>query len=263
MKKTALITTLTLFSLPALSAPELKGSPQDLQSFLHPKTNIVTISDQAEETAYSDKAIITLVVTTENKRLSDAIASNTTLRNNITQSLIESGLSQQWIKNSKFSSSPQYGWFGSKPSSFEVVNRMAITIENEEHLQHIAMLSDQYEEVELSDTAFEHTKKEQFNEKVKAKALAKIIKQKEFYEQSLNVKLTPIGIRDFNLYRNATRGAQVLEENVIYAQKVAFDSSTSKNKEVSWTRQNTDSSFDELQYKANLSVDFKIEYTPK
>lgn len=256
MKRTLCVILLSLTSAYALSGPELKGSPQELRGFLHPADKVITIHGNAEEKAYSDKAVVSLVISTENKLLSQSMSSNSALRAKITASLIDSGIDPDAIKSSKFSSSPQYGWFGSKPSSYEVVNRMAISITQEEHLKEIAVVADTFEEVELSDTAFEHTQKDGFNEKVKAKALANVVKQKLFYEKSLGLKLTPIGIRDSNVRQRATSGAMVLEEVVVTAARQSKSSYSPKAKR---RNQEHDPSFDEVLYEANLSVEFKIE----
>lgn len=256
MEKRLLIGLLSLFSAAVYSAPELKGSPQDLKGFLYPNDKIVTISGEAEETAYSDKAIVSLVITTEDKLLSDAISRNGSLRKKIASSLVAAGISSDAINSSKFSSSPQYGWFGSKPSSFKVVNRMAISITTESHLTGIAVVADQSEEVELTDTAFEHTEKDKFNEKVKAKALENILKQKAYYEKALGVRLTPVGISDSNISQRGTQGAMVLEEIVLTAARREKDSYSSVGK---YRDQTQEPSFDEVKYEANMSVDFKIE----
>ena len=240
----------------ALAEPELKGSPNDLRGFLYPNDNIVSIQGYAEEKAYSDQAIISLVITTDSKLLSDAIAANGDLRASTSKQLIAAGIDATKINSSKFSSSPQYGWFKNKPSSYEVVNRMAVTINDSVHLQVIAKIADQSDNIELSDTAFEHSKKEQFNEQVKAKALDKILKQKTFYEETLGVTLTPIGIRDAHIQQGATRGALVLENIVvagITGERKAYTSSPRVR------QASNENSFDEVKYQANISVDFKIE----
>jgi uncharacterized protein len=256
MKKIILIATFTLLSTQALSAPELKGTPQELRGFLHPADKIVTINGQAEEKAYSDVAIVSLVVTTENKLLSNAISQNTSLRAKITQSLLASGVNKNSIKSSKFSSSPQYGWFSKKPTSFKIVNRMAITISDETHLKEIAIISDQYPEVDLSDTEFEHSAKDEYNQKVKAKALDKVLKQKTIYEKTLGLKLTAIGIRDSNIRLMATRGAMVLESVVASRSRQENDNFSSFAK---FKEQAPSTSFDEVKYTADITVDFKID----
>jgi uncharacterized protein len=256
MKQIILIAAFTLLSTQALSAPELKGTPQELRGFLHPADKVVTITGQAEEKAYSDVAIVSLVVTTEDKLQSNAISQNTLLRAKITQSLLASGINKSSIKSSKFSSSPQYGWFGKKPTSFKIVNRMAISITNEAHLKDIAVISDQFEEVDLSDTEFEHSAKDEYNQKVKAKALDKVLKQKAFYEKTLGLKLTAISIRDSNIHQMATRGARVLEGIVV---SKSLDDSDSYSSIGKFKEQAPSTSFDEIKYQADITVDFKIE----
>ena len=146
--------SILLFSVAVHAAPEIKGNPHELKSFLYPVDNVVTINGHADKKAYSDRAILTLVVTTESELLSRAVAENSDLRNKLGKQLTEAGIPAEAIKSSKFSSTPQYGWFGKKPSSYKVVNRMTITIDQEAQLKEVAAVSDKYKEVEFSDTAF-------------------------------------------------------------------------------------------------------------
>ena len=172
MKKLSLVLCL-LFPLTATAAPELKGNPEDLRGFLHPRDNIINISAEAEETAYSDQAMLNLVITTEEDKLSDSIKKNASLREQIRQTLISKAIPVNKINNSNFSSSSEYGWFGDEPDSYKVMNRIAIEINQEKQLQIIAELADQYEEAKFSATTFKHSKKEEYNQKVKQKALEK------------------------------------------------------------------------------------------
>lgn len=258
MKRIIITSLLLVCSTLAIAKPELKGNPDDLRKFLHPKDKVVSIFAESEETAYSDKAIISLVITTEDKLLSQSLSKNSALREQITKQLVKSGIEQESIKSSKFSTSPQYGWFGKKPSSYKVVNRMAISILEESQLQEIAVVADENSEVELSDTAFEHTKKEEIENKVKEKALSKVMKQKEFYEESLGIKLIPVGFRKGSQGHTATRGAMVLEEIVVTAQKRSSSLRDSSARITAYDS-GAESSFDEVQYEAGIYVDFKIE----
>jgi len=254
MKHLLLLITTLVFSSASLALPELKGTPQDLRDLLHPEEKIVTIRATAEETAYSDRAIVSLVVTTEEKQLANAIAANSTLRDQLGRALGSAGITREKIKNSKFSSSPQYSWLGKTPSSYKVINRVAVTIEDEDQLEAIARLADQNEEVALSDTTFEHTEKDQYNKKVKAEALAKVMAQKANYEQVLGIKLSPVGIRTAEIYQRATRGAMMLEEVVVTGVRKPEADYASQSEAVPATP-----SFDEVEYKADLFVDFKIK----
>jgi uncharacterized protein len=263
MKKliTGLATTLLLLLLPiaAHSQPELKGSPEELRHFLHLSQRTVSIQGQAEETAYADKAIISLVITTEDKLLSNSIANNTDLRESITQQLISAGINNSSIKSSKFSTSPQYGWFGDKPDSYEVINRMAISITQESQLKAIATVADTKDEIELLNNTFEHGQKEAYKSKVKKQALSKVMAQKALYESSLGVTLTPIGLRENRLQVRGTKGAEVLEEILVTASK---SSRSYHDKSVDYLHvaapKNAPASFDEIVYSAQIYVDFSV-----
>lgn len=256
----SLVLMTLFFTQIAVAAPELKGSPQELRGFLYPRDHIVSISAQAEEKAYSDQAIISLVIKTEAKKLAQSISNNSKLRQQFTQDLIQAGLESEAIKSSKFSSSPQYGWFGNKPSSYEVINRMAITIKQSEHLETIASIVDQYDQVELSDTTFEHSQKDALQDAVKEKALKKILKRKQFYEQSLGLKLTPVDIRESNFRHQATEGAMALDEAVSASSARLKRSVQAMPAPVpQMGRSPGKQSFDEIKYEAHLTVEFKIE----
>jgi uncharacterized protein YggE len=263
---TRLITCLLFcsLSLSAFAQPELKGSPNELRHFLHPNDKIVTLSAEAEEKAYSDRAIISLVITSEDKLLSTSISNNIAIRESISQQLVSSGLNPDYIKSSKFSTSPQYGWFGKKPDSYKVVNRMAVTITEESQLRTIATVTDSKEEVELSDIAFEHSQKDVYKSRVKQLALEKIMKQKALYESSLGVTLTPVSFRDNRLWVKGTQGAQMLEEVVVTASK---RSRSYSDKSISHIKapapRSVEPSFDEIVYTAEIFVDFSAVTTIK
>jgi len=147
--------------------------------------------------------------------------------------------------------SPQYGWFGKTPTSFKVVNRMAIAIFDESELKAVATVADESEQMQISETTFEHTNKDEFRTMVKKQALDKILAQKALYEDRLGVTLEPVAVRDSAVTQRATAGAQMLEEVIVTARK-ARDSYLSPSQEVGG------SSFDEVTYEANLVVDFRV-----
>ena len=245
---------LLTFSTFAYAALEVRGNPAELRTIIYPAERIVKIAEQVEETAYSDQAIVNLVVSTEEKQLAQAIASNTTQRSNITTQLNEGGISSENIKSSKFSTSPQYGWFGKKPSSYKVINRLAITITTEKQLEYIAAIADSNNTAVMADAVFKHSNKDEFIDNIKKAALDKVMKRKAFYEENLNVKLTPVNIRDTSINNAGTEGAMMLEEIVVTARRSVKNSVSSLVAPVQ-----PKSSFDEITYKANLQVDFIIE----
>ncbi len=247
---------IVFFSSFTLASPELKGNPEELQSYFHPKEKTLFIRDEAEETAYSDEAMVNLVVKTENALLSKAINENAKLRRKIKTLLEKDGIASADIKNSKFSSSPQYGWFGSEPDSYEVMNRVAIKITNEKQLEAIAIVADNHKEVSLSGTTFKHSKKADFESMVKEKALQKVLDKKRFYEQSLGIKLTPVSFSESDIGFHPTQGANLLEDEfMMTAKRRSEKSSYSRSADMAPRAPN---SFDEVKYRAVMTVEFKV-----
>lgn len=257
MNRLLISVTLFLCVIFNASATELKGQPEELRRFLHPVENIVTLTGEGKETAYSDKAIVNLIITTEEDGLADSLKKNSDLRSVVVKTLIEKGINQNNIKTSKFSTSPQFGWFGDSPNSYKIINRMSVNIINEKQLQEIAKISDANKEIELANTNYVHTKKDEFLLKVKKKALNDAMKQKAFYESSLGVKLITRNFRNSNSGYTATRGAQELAQNVVIT-------GSRMNKGRSFSSQYNDASiplpqsFDEVEYKATIFVDFVV-----
>lgn len=252
MKWLPIICVVMLSSI-AMAKPELKGSPDELRNFLYPSENVVSLRATAEEKAYADRAIVTLVVTTEEKNLSDAMASNQRIRSDIKKSLVNAGVDDSNIKSAKFSTSPQYGWFGKKPDAYKAVNRMSVTITTEDQLLALAKVADNNDAVELASTKYEHTQKAAFQEKVKQQALEKIMKEKAFYEKSLGVSLNTIGIRDVNFRQRPTRAAMDVEEIVLTARKSTGSSMSYESQPA------RPASFDEITYEAQLFIDFSLQ----
>jgi uncharacterized protein YggE len=252
MKKQILVCLILIFSGYAYSAPEIKGSPDEVQQYLT-DSKLATIAGRAREKAYSDKAIISLIVTTEDPKLAVSIDRNTELRTKISKTLAEEGIKPDNIKTSKFSTSPQYGWFGKKPDSYKVINRMAITVFNENQVRQIAQISDENKEIEFGRTVFEHSEKEAFKAKLKKQALEDAMRQKQYYESTLGVKLTPVNFRDNEFIM---QDDHLAEEVVVKARRAV--SSYADSAPPSAVAQ----TFDEIEYQANISIDFKVGSKP-
>ncbi len=253
MKSTLILILVTLSSY-AIGDPEIKGTPNEIREFIHPNDNIVNIVGHASKTTYSDKAIISLMVTTENAKLSESIDSNSKLRNKVIKKLVATGINPNQINSSKFSTSPQYGWFGKKPSSYKVVNRTKIGITDESQLKQIALVADLNEEIDLVGSIYEHTKEAEFKNIVKKEALDDVLKQKEFYEMSLGIKLIPVGFNDVRIFQGATQGALLLEQSVKLKRKQSKLESFSS----SYGGQKSPTSFEEVKYEANITVSYKV-----
>jgi uncharacterized protein YggE len=247
--KFKIITIALLFTFSASAETELKGSPKELKSFLHPQVNTISITESAEEIAFKDEAVISLLVTTEDDKLAVSLSKNAKIRADISSALTANEIPLKNIKNSKFSTSPDYGWFGKKPDSYKVANTVTVLIDDETGLQSIAKIVDTYDEVTLLSTQYKHSEKELYKQKVKEKALNKVLKQKEFYAKSLGLNLKAISFTDQTAFLNDD-----IERIEVTGSRVKrSDYSSVKSKEQAQT------SFEKVTYSSNVTVRFIVE----
>ena len=255
MNRTAAALTLALmFTSPlSMADAEIRGNASEIRDLIYPIPQQTTLHGHAEETAYSDKAIISLTFKTEDEQLADAINENKQLRQEIITQLTSNGISPQEIHNAKFSNTPQKGWFGKRVTSHEVINKVDVGIFNDAHLTILAAVADEHDEIELTGTRFEHTEKEAFKLKVKERALEKINAEKAMYEKTLGVKLIPIGIGRISLIDQPVRTRQM------YMETEQAGSLSSLASAPLTDIMPVPISFDEVKYQANISVTFRIE----
>jgi len=190
--KILLLASALLVSVQVSGAPELKGSPEELRGFLKDPANNVRISGYADDTAYADNARITLIITTESKLLAEAIEANGALRAQIMNEFLGAGVGAEKINTSKFSTSPQFGWFGDKPKSYKVVNRMQVEVSDEKHMRAVALAADNNPEIEFSDIEFEYSGDEAMKKSVLADAMDDLMEKKSYYEERLGLVLKPV-----------------------------------------------------------------------
>lgn len=245
------IPAILLAAVTAWAEPELKGSPEELRQFLHPIEHTVTLTGQHEETAYTDKANVSLVIRTERDALAVAIAANAETRGQVTTRLLDAGVPAEAIRSSKFSTSPQFGWFGNRPRSFEVVNRMTVGITDEAHLELLATLIDANDEISLDGMTFEHTTKKQAEAAVRQAALDDAIAQKQKYESALGIELLPVNFSEQPMYPQARSGAGArIEEIVVTGQRLSDRATPSAPM--------PPPTFDEIRYAAVVYVTFQV-----
>lgn len=247
---------IVLLTLPsALAEPELKGSVSELSDYLVSTGNYVTLSGQSEIKVQSDRAIVSIRVATEDSSLHNALKSNQDLRTTIFGTLKKSGISADRISASRFSSTPQNGFFGRK--SYKVENLVKITIKDEEEFQEISKIVDSYKEVDYGGIEFERSDKDELKRKSIERACDAVIKKKDIYESKFNVKLIPkrfaegsvVDVGGRSLYRG---GAANISEGVFGFQKmrsVAQDASM----------QPGPSPFGEIVFRGNIYVEYYIE----
>jgi len=242
----------------ASAQPTITGTPAEIRQLLGMPTNpprIVTIRGFAEETAYTDEAIVSLIVTTERRSMAEALEANATLRAQIAQTLTNAGIDPDSINNSRFSTSPQFGPFGRNPSEYQVVNRMEITATAEAHLVALGNVVDSNDDVTFGGTEFEHSEKEAFEDQVRQKALDNAIEEQAFYEESLGIELRPVGFRSGPV-AFSPRGrfmSLAVEEVAVSAVRADPQQDTAGFAPAAGVP-----TFDEVQYMANIEIDFEV-----
>ena len=246
--------SLASFSQVGLAQAQLSGTPDELREFLYPRPNTVNINGEGELTAYKDVAKISLMVTTEERTLSRAMEVNQALRLELIRQFVAAGVPQEDINNSKFSSSPQFGFFGRSPNSFEVSARMEVQVNSEEHLQLLAAAADEHDEVEFESTEFEHSDEDAFEDQVREIALNDVMAQKAYYESSLGLQLKAV-----NFYYGGIRQMARAMPRAAMAQEMAMDATASRTSgAVALSAPAVAPTFDEVEYQTNITVVFEI-----
>ena len=243
------------YSHSSLAQAQLSGTPEELREFLHPRPNTVNINGEGELTAYKDTAKVSLMVTSDERSLSQAMEVNQALRLELVQEFVAAGIPQEDINNSKFSSSPQFGLFGRNPNSFEVSARMEIQVTSEEHLQLLAATADEHEEVNFESTAFEHSEEDDFENQVREIALQDVMAQKAYYESSLGLELKAI-----NFFYGGIRQMARAMPRTMMTPELAMDSNNrpaASSLAVS-SAPPVAPTFDEVEYQTNINVVFEI-----
>jgi len=160
-------------------------------------------------------------------------------------SLKQVGIPAADIRSLEFSASPEYGWFGNKPNSYKVINMLVVRVADERLFQAVAAVADRYKEVQLAETAFEHSQKDQAEERVSKAALAKIMAEKQLFERELGLRLRPVS---FGTQRASDRDG--FGEIVVTASKVGASTEPESFE--------LPEGFDEIEYRARVSVTFEV-----
>ncbi len=235
----------------AIRAAELSGTPEELRGYLQSETRTVTIHNEATEVAYSDVAKVTLIVSTKRKTLAAAMQDNNELRESIVGELTDSDIELDDIRRSKYSASPQFGWFGSTPNSFEIVNSLVVTVESEAAFRRVAEISDEDDAIRFAGAEFEHSEKDAYENKVRDKALQAVLDDRSFFEERLGLKLHPVSFTFSDVSSSEHDRFGLLEEVVVTARRAPSAGISAQP--------TAPSSFDEIKYRVGVSVTFEVE----
>lgn len=246
---------MALILVPGLSfgAPQISGTPDEVLAYVKPLPRSVVIQGHAEQYSHSDRAHVTLAVVTREKTLTEALERNAEIRSALVQRALEEGIPKDHINNTQFSSSPQYGWFGKKPTQFEVINRVKVTAGNETQLIFLAGVSDDNEAVTVSTIEFEDSRKKRIEGEVRLQAMADAKQKGQAAAEALGVKVKPVS---FGLHELMPRSRMQTVRRNIAMEEVALSADARGNNVTEGPTLPV--AFDERKYEASVTVEFQI-----
>lgn len=236
----------------AIAQPQLSGTPDELREFLFPRPHTVNINGEAELRAFKDVARVSLMVTTEERTLEQAMGVNQELRQGLIEDFIAAGIPDSEINNAKFSNSPQFGLFGNL-TRYEVNARLEVSVSTEEHLQLLAAAADDNDEVEFENTEFEHSQEAAFEDRVREMALQDVMEQKAYYESSLGLQLQAINFF-YGGIRQMTRAMPMVMAEDMAAQALSSQAGIASSAATPIVAP----TFDEVEYQTSVTVVFEI-----
>jgi uncharacterized protein YggE len=228
---------------------ELRGPPADLQRYLQPARRTVTLTGHAREAVPSDVGHVSVIVRTQAKELAAAMRANAERRSALAQQLMQQGMPEKAIRAEKFSSSPQYGWFGRTPTSYEVVNRLIIDVTDDGQLIRVAETAAKSPDTSMGAITFEYTKQAELQETVRHRAFDDALARKAYYEERLGATLKPVAFAFSDRTARAERPVQQFEEVVVTASRRTDSSAPAA----------APPTFDEQEYEVSAEVSFEVE----
>ncbi|MEO0425735.1 MAG: SIMPL domain-containing protein [Pseudomonadota bacterium] len=253
MRNVARTGGLCLLALVAFGAhaAELRGTPKELRDYLQSERTDVRVVGESEIVAYTDTAVVTIVVRTKEKTLSASLGANQSLRTALTRDLEAAGVAKEAIRSTAFSSSPTYRLFGRKPSSYEVVNRLTVKVGDEGQLQRVSTLVDAREEFTIGAVDFEDSREDALKRQADLAALDDAREAAQQYADRLGLTVEPRAFTFEAIRIQASRAAMVMEE-------AAMAGSSADSYSLKADRVAQPTSFDERTYRSRVTVTFEV-----
>jgi uncharacterized protein YggE len=245
MKARIALAMLLCLPLMGWAEPIIKGTPDELNSLLLERHQIINIHGNSEVEASADRAIISLVVKTSESRFRTALEKNRRIRDSLQEKLIQKGIPPENIQFSRFSNTPNYGFFGDNPSSFDVSNEVKITISKEESLSDIAAIVDAQDEVHFVGSSIEHSLEEQSKLEALEKAIENAMQKRDIYQRQLGMKLRALKVTEQHV---GVMPVQMLREKPMKTLSSVVE-----------MKPELQSHFGEVKYQATVDVEFVVQ----
>ena len=207
--------------------PELKGTPGELSSYLSSVPRTITLHASGEIKVQADKAIVTVIITSEDEKLALTIEKNNHLRDDLTNGLLARGLTREQISTGKFTNTPQQGLFSSRVKSYKIENSVLVIIHDDSQFAAIAAEIDKNDKLSYSTVRFEHSLNDKNRLNALALALANLNDKKNACEKGLQISLKLLSFKE-----DLLTPAEVLPPMPRYAMKNKNSMSSASSLEV-------------------------------
>lgn len=173
------------------AGPELHGNAEELTALLAGLPKPTAIAGHATKEFQADRAVVLLLVVTEDDSLNDALNQNLRLRRELLQALTKRGIGKERINSSKFSSIPERGKISGKIRQYHVENQVRIAIESEEEFLAVAEQVDRESKLQYQRMDMEDSQKATRELAVLGQALDQVLVKKKTLEEKLGITLVP------------------------------------------------------------------------
>ncbi|MBN1269555.1 MAG: SIMPL domain-containing protein [Kiritimatiellae bacterium] len=251
MRAREAVIVMGIMAVAAHAEPELRGTPSELTSYLPGIPRVVSISGEAEIKVQADRAYVKLKVESEGRSLQDALSKNATLRQQVIEELKKSGIPQQDISGSKFSSRPEYGIFSDKAKSYKIDNTIRVVVADESQLRVAAASIDAHADVSYDGVVFEDSKESETKQQALAQACEAVTAKRRLYEDKFGVKLKPLSFTE----------GRVQTDIPVELDKTAYDYTSLPSVKIRAYAEAPPADitqFGEIVYKAIVTADYQI-----
>lgn len=240
----------------ASAEPELRGAPSELMQYLLDDRKTMTIGGEGEVRVQADKAIVALRVKNKDGSFAAALQANRTLRDKLRQRLVDARIPADSITFAKYASVPSYGWFGEKPSSYEISNEVTVAVRNEEEFVAVAAAMDAMKEVAYLGIEFQDSQKKANEAQALEAALQSARAKQRLYEKSFELALGVLRIHDTPVVIHVPRVRPVMP--LAARAKDMVSSVMPEAMPVDLDDERAGGGFGTLTYRANISVEFQV-----
>jgi uncharacterized protein YggE len=242
-----------------VAEPQVTGTPEELAAHLRSMPGQVTLRGEAEVVVEADTAEIAVQVRNSDRLFKKALAENQRLRAEIMTELEKGGIPVERIRMSRFSSTPMQGYFTGKVKSYEIESRVTVEAAGEKEIQAVAALVDENDEVSLRSLTFKHTEKDKHAADALAQALEKVQALKGIYEEKLGVELVPKSVGPQPRSGHVVRDRPYAEAGLSFGSRYVPSIEEAAVVIHALEQRGPDvSQFDQVVYKANVTVTFEV-----